>query len=95
MYYDLIQEYKKTKVAAQRTVYDPILQKWFVITIWEASKDKFCCISADVTELKNLEEELREKKVELEKQVGERDEALKVQSRFLATMSHGELFISR
>lgn len=56
----------------------------------------FLFICHDITELKNLEKELRRHKERLEEAVRERtaelEESIRVKSRFLANMSHGMLY---
>lgn len=67
-----------------------------VYTNWAVNRGRnsFIFICQDITDLKNMEEDLRQQKNMLEDTVKERtkelEQALRVKSEFLAIMSHGK-----
>ncbi|PRP87014.1 Signal transduction histidine kinase [Planoprotostelium fungivorum] len=68
--------------------YDPFFDRHFHLSVWELEDNRYGIHSLDLTELKVMEKKLEKSKIDLERQVKERDSALEVQSRFLSTMSH-------
>ena len=65
--------------------------------VTHVKNNDFIVVMQEITQLKLLEEQLRESKSQLEQTVQARtkqlQEALEVKSRFLATMSHGTKFL--
>ncbi|PRP76746.1 integral membrane sensor hybrid histidine kinase [Planoprotostelium fungivorum] len=81
LYVDCINEVKRTNGMAMRTVHDPFLDIWWMCVMWEAAKDRYAIICTDISTVKKMEKAL-------EKEIQEKDKALAVHSRFLATISH-------
>eukprot|EP01117_Protostelium_nocturnum_P014828 TRINITY_DN5687_c0_g1_i1.p1 TRINITY_DN5687_c0_g1~~TRINITY_DN5687_c0_g1_i1.p1 ORF type:complete len:979 (-),score=238.47 TRINITY_DN5687_c0_g1_i1:250-3186(-) len=88
----ILRSTRETKKVDNCTYEDKKLKKYFSVTIWDAGNKRWGILCIDITDLKNMENELLKSKENLEVLVKARTRdlvvSLEVQSRFLATMSH-------
>ncbi|PRP87015.1 histidine kinase [Planoprotostelium fungivorum] len=87
MYVDAISRVQEGGTRRE-VIHDTFSNQWFLCTIWHIKDKRYALLCSDVSDMKNMSDELMTSKKALEEQIKVRDRALVTQSRFLATMSH-------